>query len=104
SYRTHATAPLNSFPTRRSYDLGNDNTLRIVFVPLTSAHVLFECVQLAVRKPILPATPRMMYEVAMDERLPDATPKRVDAAAFLRSEEHTSELQSRENLVFRHLV
>src|SRR5690606_39851443 len=31
----------------------------------------------------------------------DLTPNRIDAASHLRSEEHTSELQSRENLVCR---
>src|SRR5690606_40294783 len=87
----------HSFPTRPSSDLH------------IQQHTIG--VQLADRSPRLLIAGTSHYEVRLDEhhRFADALPVAVDRPAhhagfFIRSEEHTSELQSRENLVCRLLL
>src|SRR5207302_10505043 len=73
---------LHSFPTRRSSDLWRTRRRKALAI---SALLCWHALQLAVpfsQRPIMPAPP----------------------ASCSRSEEHTSELQSRENLVCRLLL
>src|SRR5690606_41440980 len=84
SYSSGAARALLSFPTRRSSDLAPDAVARRTVAP---------------QRPIA-GPPRMQARV----RQAAPAPCLATCACLLRSEEHTSELQSRENLVCRLLL
>src|SRR5690606_39612670 len=88
---SRANRDLHSFPTRRSSDLGG------VRRPLEAGAVLPPA--LAAAAP--PAGPRSLPGRRL---LPAFAPPGARRQAARRSEEHTSELQSRENLVCRLLL
>src|SRR5690606_41444902 len=96
-----AHADLHPFPTRRSSDLRAPSTIWTTLRPASSRPMPRGAFSISTpRSPAgsgmtLPAGERGM-------RLSDLV--RGDGAALIRSEEHTSELQSRENLVCRLLL
>src|SRR5690606_42049852 len=95
---------LHSFPTRRSSDLTGtelDGT-PYVFTPLQSGNVIVTDIPARVRYPITEATTNIgsLAEAVQNMGGSDE----IDVKLWWdvnRSEEHTSELQSRENLVCR---
>src|SRR5690606_41945033 len=98
-YRHHRL--LHSFPTRRSSDLGALLSLyalmQVVFAPL-----LGQLSDAYGRRPVLLAS---LAGAAVDYTIMASAPVLwVLYIGRLRSEEHTSELQSRENLVCRLLL
>src|SRR5690606_41610884 len=96
--RPRAPRPLHSFPTRRSSDL---------FTTTNSTSKPSDCPRNMTMKPpstmVTCRTTTRLYGRAMTCRavILRYSP---DARKFVRSEEHTSELQSRENLVCRLLL
>src|SRR5690606_41992592 len=90
--------PLSSFPTRRSSDLS-----RAALIPVRSEH---EMVDQQLAAPIeqigkvFPPRRRIEHVILVDLHPRQGLPLSIN----LRSEEHTSELQSRENLVCRLLL
>src|SRR5690606_40310287 len=93
---------LHSFPTRRSSDLGMSPT-RLIGSPICAT---------ALKVPSTLAAPHMSYFISsisaagLSEMPPvsKVMPLPTSTMGFARSEEHTSELQSRENLVCRLLL
>src|SRR5207253_11068771 len=94
---------LHSFPTRRSSDLmllekttdrGQLTTDKIIF------HCLFCKARLHLKRPVMPAANVIQLRQLLSEKFPGLRTR----ADELRSEEHTSELQSRGHLVCRLLL
>src|SRR5690606_41992866 len=86
---------LHSFPTRRSSDLGSDKLIR----QTVDVDTVLRVVGNVHRRNNARSVPRVVVTVAvLVTRIADG------AVTSLRSEEHTSELQSRENLVCRLLL
>src|SRR5690606_41954461 len=85
-YCAGAPRDLHSFPTRRSSDLQAGN----------------QALQLAGRDALLKL--RESFQLQFGNRLRKLIGKSLEDPQLLRSEEHTSELQSRENLVCRLLL
>src|SRR5690606_41312220 len=85
---------LRSFPTRRSSDLtkfGGEGIIKYIYYFILITHIILAAV-------ILPFILYTSYRALIGEY-----PKHKKLAK-IRSEEHTSELQSRENLVCRLLL
>src|SRR5690606_42036804 len=93
---------LHSFPTRRSSDLGPPNVLCVVVVTTSAYGTGFGCSPAATRpaKWAMSTMSLAPTESAM-RRNSAKSSCRGYADQPARSEEHTSELQSRENLVCR---
>src|SRR5690606_41398493 len=89
---------LLSFPTRRSSDLGLDNSSPFLFVPTGVLFGYSVCGGVARRERFPPRRRSLVRRVLPISRAA------MSAAGMGRSEEHTSELQSRENLVCRLLL
>src|SRR5690606_41016248 len=101
-YRAGAPRSLHSFPTRRSSDLV---LLRPVYVPLLGGFQVDEAEVTARAEAQLKALADALGgEAAVHVRVGHPALTIVDFAEAERSEEHTSELQSRENLVCRLLL
>src|SRR5690606_40044943 len=88
---------LDSFPTRRSSDLATFAGLAVAIAGLEVWSPLLTSIRMLGEISI----PLMLF--ALGARLADSTIAAV-GRGVLRSEEHTSELQSRENLVCRLLL
>src|SRR5690606_40803066 len=93
---------LHSFPTRRSSDLRVDE--RLFFLQIRRRETLMQKekyrLQLPGPTPIPPRVQLAMSRPMIGHRDPDCA-QLVQDLSERRSEEHTSELQSRENLVCR---
>src|SRR5690606_40000519 len=87
---------LHSFPTRRSSDLVQLDVGQIVFAGFNLSRIFFS--QITERHDIGVTEQSVAIEVELGVQRNDV------ARAGQRSEEHTSELQSRENLVCRLLL
>src|SRR5690606_39529647 len=90
---------LHSFPTRRSSDLGPGAPLRVPPWSYRPRPQLRGCLLGCRREPCSARAPR-----SHRTQVPACVPSRRRICRAARSEEHTSELQSRENLVCRLLL
>src|SRR5690606_41420645 len=99
SERADAYLPLASFPTRRSSDLSG--VLEAVPHPEGGAHTFVFIISVLVVAAGFVLAWAIYGVGATNDRLQS---KAGGVHGFLRSEEHTSELQSRENLVCRLLL
>src|SRR5690606_41760953 len=79
---------LHSFPTRRSSDL---KSVMDLILPL-------------ILSPLLNLVPNSSHGFMVHCLIPREIRRRSSSMSYFRSEEHTSELQSRENLVCRLLL
>src|SRR5690606_41699967 len=104
SYCNRAVRDLHSFPTRRSSDLPRPVLLRHPCMrPSCALPTLLPGPPLLSGHPEEP-TPREEARAGTGAPPPTSSPTRTPCLPPSRSEEHTSELQSRENLVCRLLL
>src|SRR5690606_39388338 len=91
----------HSFPTRRSSDLDPQLAPRVAFaeVPEHGIHHSHQLCDLIV---VHPGSPSSLYALRASHT--GRTAQKLDTKSVERSEEHTSELQSREKLVCRLLL
>src|SRR5690606_40499299 len=101
----HSAVPrrdITSFPTRRSSDLRLNNMEQVLINNPASGNYQIEIEGFNV--PVGPQSYYVVYEIITDQLVltyPNGNEKFVPNQQEARSEEHTSELQSRENLVCR---
>src|SRR5205814_9488792 len=101
-YSTH-TPDLNSFPTRRSSDLGKEHTIGRLRISATTSVRPFQ-------PDLLPASVVTILKKSPSERSESERDdlvefyRSIDRQFIERSEEHTSELQSLRHLVCRLLL
>src|SRR5690606_41844990 len=100
--RLAAHRPRPSFPTRRSSDLAATADRESRFVPDSPATAADRSSRWSSRKPVSVCPEAKAEWVRIETRNERfVTTPWIVAASSARSEEHTSELQSRENLVCR---